>query len=126
MLISFDYPNTHNNFEAVAEINMEKRNFNERCYKALCQVPKGKVTTYADLARYLGSRGYRAVGNAMNRNPNAPRVPCHRVVRSNGEVGGYAHGTATKIKMLQREGVEISNGKVHNLTKSLHRFKKAR
>lgn len=103
---------------------MKSKSFNERCYAALRKVPAGKVTTYAELATYLGSRAYRAVGNAMNRNPYAPEVPCHRVVRSNGEVGGFAHGTEAKIKMLKREGIVISAGKVDGLDNFLHRFPK--
>lgn len=96
------------------------KNFHERCYAALRRVPAGKVTTYADLARHLGSKGYRAVGNAMNRNPYAPEVPCHRVVRSGGEIGGFARGSRAKIKMLRDEGIEIEGGRVCNLEK--HRF----
>ena len=53
--------------------------FSERCYKLLLKVPKGKVTTYRDLAHALDTKAYRAVGQAMNRNPRAPIVPCHRV-----------------------------------------------
>lgn len=86
--------------------------FNEKCYKVLRKVPKGKVTTYKEIARALDSKAYQAVGNAMNKNPYAPEVPCHRCVRSNGEVGGFASGTENKIKMLKREGVEVKDGKV--------------
>ena len=98
-------------------MNLQK-NFNERCYDLLKKVPKGKVTTYKALANALNSKGFRAVGNAMNKNPYAPKVPCHRVVLSSGDVGGFAHGTRQKIKLLASEGVEIKNGKI-NLTKFL-------
>ncbi|MFH1290803.1 MAG: MGMT family protein [Nanoarchaeota archaeon] len=85
--------------------------FNEKCYKVLRKVPRGKVTTYGALARAVGKPGAaRAVGNAMNKNFHAPRVPCHRVVRSDGKVGGFATGTAKKIKMLKKEGVEVKDG----------------
>lgn len=96
-------------------------NFNEKCYAALRQVPRGKVTTYKALARQLKSKGYRAVGNAMNSNPYAPEVPCHRVVKSDGFVGGFAHGTEKKTQMLRKEGIEIVNGKV-DLDRFLHKF----
>ena len=93
--------------------------FDLRCYDILCQVPRGKVATYELIAHALGSKGSRAVGNAMNRNPFAPKVPCHRVVRSDGSIGGYAGGPAKKRSMLTREGVAIKNGKVEDLAGSL-------
>jgi methylated-DNA-[protein]-cysteine S-methyltransferase len=104
---------------------MANKGFHEMCYSALRKVPRGKVTTYADLARSIGSKASRAVGNAMNRNPYAPKVPCHRVVRSNGEIGGYAKGPAMKIKMLRAEGIEIEGDKVADLEKVLFKFPKA-
>lgn len=98
-----------------------KKSFNERCYDALRRVPAGKVTTYAALAHAVGvPGGARAVGNAMNRNPYAPEVPCHRVVKSDGSIGGFAHGPDEKIKMLRSEGIEIINNKI-DLTK--YRYK---
>lgn len=87
--------------------------FNERCYSMLRNVPKGKVTTYKALAKALGTKAYRAVGNAMNKNPYAPEVPCHRVVNADGAIGGFAHGTAKKIQMLQAEGIKLQNNKVN-------------
>lgn len=93
--------------------------FNDRCYKVLAKVPKGKVTTYKEIAQALRSKGFRAVGNAMNKNPNAPRIPCHRVVRTDGSIGGYAKGPKRKIDMLKKEGILIENGKVVNLDKVL-------
>ncbi len=93
-----------------------KNSFYEKCYKLLRRVPKGKVTTYKEIARALGSRAYRAVGTAMNKNPysflDGGKVPCHRVVNSDGRVGKFAQGTSKKIKMLRSEGVEIKNGKI--------------
>ena len=100
------------------------QNFHERCYKALVNVPKGKVTTYREIARHLGSKGYRAVGNAMNRNPHAPKVPCHRVVRSDGNLGGYAGGIKKKIDLLRKEGVAIEGRRVANFNKYLYKFGK--
>jgi methylated-DNA-[protein]-cysteine S-methyltransferase len=98
-----------------------RKSFNERCYKLLKKVPKGKVTTYKELAKALRSKAYRAVGNAMNKNPYAPKVPCHRVVNSDGRVGGFASGTKKKILMLRKEGVEVNKGKI-NLKKYLYKF----
>ena len=95
--------------------------FNEKCYAVLKKVPRGKVTTYKEIARVLKTKAYRAVGNAMHCNPYAPKVPCHRVVKSNGEAGGFASGTEKKTEMLKKEGVEIVNGKV-NLNKFEFKF----
>jgi methylated-DNA-[protein]-cysteine S-methyltransferase len=105
-----------------AFIIMLKKSFNERCYDLLRKVPKGKVTTYKALAKALKSKAYRAVGNAMNKNPYAPKVPCHRVINSNGEVGGFANGTKKKIEMLKKEGIEIKNNKI-DLKKYMYKFK---
>lgn len=96
--------------------------FNERCYSILKKVPNRKVTTYKELAKAMKSKAYRAVGNAMNKNPYAPKVPCHRVVRSDGSIGGFASGPKKKISMLKKEGVEVIKGKV-DLKKYLYRFK---
>ena len=100
---------------------MKRNTFNDRCYKLLRKVPKGKVTTYGEIAKKLGTEGYRAVGNAMHRNPYAPVVPCHRVVRSDGTLGGYAGGLKKKIKLLNQEKVEVKGGKV-NLKKYMYKF----
>ncbi|SRR3989344_4410004 len=98
------------------------KNFNDRCYTILKRVPKGSVTTYKAVAYALRSKAYRAVGNAMNRNPYAPEVPCHRVINSNGFVGQFAKGMKTKVKMLESEGVIINNKGFVDLTKYLHKF----
>ena len=95
-------------------------NFQEKCYKVLKTVPKGKITTYKEIAKALNSKAYRAVGTAMNKNPYAPKVPCHRVINSNGNVGNFASGTKNKIKLLKKEGIEIKNDKI-DLNKYLFR-----
>lgn len=95
--------------------------FSERRYKILKKVPKGKVTTYKGIARALNSKAYRAVGTAMHNNPYSPVVPCHRVVNSNGNVGGFFSGTKRKIEMLREEGVEIKNNKI-DLKKYLYKL----
>ena len=97
--------------------------FDEKCYKLLVKVPKSKVTTYKEIARALKSKAYRAVGGAMNRNPNAPKVPCHRVVKSDGSLGGYAFGLKKKIELLKKEGVAVKDGKVQNFERVFYSFK---
>ena len=88
------------------------------------RVPKGKVTTYGELARALTGSAHaaRAVGQAVANNPTPVRIPCHRVVRSTGDVGDYSLGVAAKIKLLNEEGVEIKSGKVTNFERVLFRF----
>jgi methylated-DNA-[protein]-cysteine S-methyltransferase len=90
--------------------------FQRLCYKTLkAHVPSGSVITYKNLAKLINHpKAYRAVGTAMNKNPNAPEVPCHRVVKSNGELGEYAFGSSLKQKRLQKEGVQVVNNKVVN------------
>jgi methylated-DNA-[protein]-cysteine S-methyltransferase len=89
-------------------------NFNQKVWAMTARIPAGQVRTYAWIARELGSKGYRAVGNALNRNPYAPAVPCHRVVGSDGSLTGFAGGLEKKREMLAREGVEFRNDKVKN------------
>ena len=86
--------------------------FNQKVWALTARIPAGKVTTYGEIARKLGTSGARAVGNALNKNPYAPAVPCHRVVGSDGKLTGYAGGLARKKKMLEQEGISISDGRV--------------
>jgi len=83
-------------------------------WDALTLIPRGRVTTYGAIARYLNTRAVRAVGTAVGKNPNAPDVPCHRVVRAGGELGQYSggEGTVSKIALLEAEGVVIREGRV--------------
>ncbi|MEK7203766.1 MAG: MGMT family protein [Patescibacteria group bacterium] len=79
--------------------------FHYRVYNVVKKIPKGQVLTYKKVAYLVGSPGaYRAVGNALNKNPFAPEVPCHRVIKSDGKIGGYAKGTRIKIRLLKKEG----------------------
>ena len=89
--------------------------FQSQCYEALKKVPSGRVISYGGLAEMIGRPyAHRAVGSAMNKNPFAPIVPCHRVVKSNGELGGFSGDINLKIKRLQEEGVKVSNNKIVN------------
>ena len=96
--------------------------FYDRVYKLCKRVPKGRVTTYKILAEKLGTRAYRAVGTAMKKNPYAPEVPCHRVVSSDGGIGGFASGVKKKIKMLEREGVRVRNNRIMDFERVLYKF----
>lgn len=103
-------------------MNKSSSDFNQRCYELLLTIPADKVTTYKEMAGALNTKAWRAVGSAMAKNPNLISVPCHRVVRSNGEIGEYASGSDRKMDLLITEGIEISHGKVVNLQKVLHQF----
>jgi len=101
---------------------MPGNTFDARCYELLKQIPKGRVTTYKLMAEALGTKAYRAVGNALAKNPELVMVPCHRVVKSDGRIGGYALGEKKKIELLESEGIRIENGRVAELAALLYRF----
>jgi methylated-DNA-[protein]-cysteine S-methyltransferase len=86
--------------------------FNQQCYELLKLIPAGNVVTYGDIADALGTKAYQAVGNAMANNPDPIIVPCHRVVKSNGDIGNYALGIPKKIELLNSEGVCTKQGKI--------------
>lgn len=96
--------------------------FQQACYDLLLQVPAGRVTTYAELARALGSKAYRAVGTAMNKNPNPVIVPCHRVVNTDGRLGQYAFGCERKQQLLESEGIKVIDGRIIDFAQVLFRF----
>lgn len=96
-------------------------NFNEKVW-ALCKcVPKGHVTTYKAIAEKLETNAYRAVGQALNKNPYWPVVPCHRVVGNDGSLTGFASGLSKKKSLLLSEGIKVKNNKV-DLKKYFYRL----
>lgn len=100
--------------------------FADKVYDLCKQVLEGKVTTYGAMAKKLNSSA-QAVGQALKRNPYAPIVPCHRVVKSDGSIGGFfGHKTGTevkrKIEMLREEGVEVKEGKIDEFEKKKTTF----
>lgn len=91
-------------------LHMALTPFQESVLRATCTIPRGKVRTYAWVAAQIGRpKATRAVANALHNNPVALIVPCHRVVPSTGEVGGYACGTALKARFLKAEGVSLDD-----------------
>jgi len=86
-------------------------NFQKRVYSIVKRIPKGKTTTYKAIAKELNTSP-RAVGQALKRNPYAPIVPCHRVICSDGKIGGFngnnPKNIKKKIKLLKKEGIEIN------------------
>ena len=82
----------------------------ERVYKVVRGIPVGQTLTYAEVAKLAGApKAYRAVGNILNKNFD-PNIPCHRVIRSDGKVGGYNRGAAKKRKKLLDEGAINAKG----------------
>ncbi len=78
--------------------------FQQQVYRAISRIPRGQTRSYQWVARAIGHpRAARAVGNALNHNPFAPAVPCHRVIRADGSLGGYAGGLAMKRRLLAAE-----------------------
>lgn len=103
------------------------KTFTDKVYDRLRKVPKGRVTTYKEIAHALRSIAYRAVGQAMKRNNYKSLVPCYRVVAASGWIGGYdgkKSGIAIKKKMkkLRNEGIKFHGEKVRNFEKVLFRF----
>jgi methylated-DNA-[protein]-cysteine S-methyltransferase len=84
--------------------------FQKKVWSALLKIPKGRTITYKELAGRIGKpKAARAVANAVGANPLPPYIPCHRVIRSNGSLGGYSGkgGIKTKRDLLVKEGVKI-------------------
>lgn len=97
--------------------------FENLVYQATKKIPKGKISTYSQIAFYIGKpKSYRAVGNALNKNPFAPEVPCHRVVKSDGLLGGFAYGINKKRILLKQEGIGLKNNRVLNFKEKLFIF----
>src|SRR3989338_9525432 len=98
--------------------------FQKKVYELCSKIPKGRVTTYKEIGKALGKDGnvYRAIGQALNKNPFAPDVPCHRVVCADGSLGGFAHGGRAKIALLKKEGVTVVAGKIVDFEKKVWRF----
>lgn len=92
-------------------------NFDHKVYEVVMQIPKGYVMSYGQIGKKLNTKAYRAIGQALRRNPYAPEVPCHRVVRSDLTLGGFRGKTKgseiiAKRKMLEAEGVVFNKNKV--------------
>ena len=89
---------------------MKGTKFQLKVWKYLKNIPKGTVKTYKQVAIAIKSpKSARAVANACGKNPYAPKIPCHRVIRSDGDLGGYSGrgGIKTKLRLLRYEKVDI-------------------
>lgn len=101
------------NEEDVIHFLSDKTTFEREVLVATFKIPRGKVSTYKRIAEKVGRpNAYRAVGNSLHNNPLAPIVPCHRVVRSDGEFGGEREEAEQRKRLLEKEGIPIKNGRV--------------
>jgi len=99
--------------------------FDKEILSITVTIPYGSVASYGDVARAAGvPRAFRAVGGAMRRNPLIILVPCHRVIRGDGGLGGYGGGLNVKERLLEIEGVSVYEGRV-DLRKFRHRFRQS-
>ena len=92
------------------KIDLKGSSFQLKVWGYLRKIPRGSVRTYSQVAKSIGkSLAVRAVANAIGKNPYAPRIPCHRVIRSDGSLGGYSGkgGIKTKKLLLKKEGITL-------------------
>ena len=85
--------------------------FQIKVWKLLKTIPKGTVTTYSKVAKAIGHpKAVRAVANAIGNNPNPIIIPCHRVIKANGSIGGYSGigGTKKKRELLRKENIKLN------------------
>ena len=86
---------------------MRINNFTQKVYEVVKKIPEGKVLTYKEVAKLAGRpKAYRAVGNILNKNYDS-KIPCYRVIRSDGKVGGYNRGVSNKFKILKKEEANL-------------------
>jgi len=92
---------------------MQQNKFQNQIYNLVKKIPKGKISTYKIIAKLAKKpKAYRAAGNILGKNKN-PKVPCHRVIRSDGKIGGYNKGVLIKKKLLAKEGIVIKNNRIN-------------
>lgn len=99
------------------------KSFQEKVLFLAKKVPRGKVATYGEIARILRTSP-RAVGQALHANSCPIKIPCHRVVKSDGSLGGYSGGVKKKIELLEKEGMEVRKNKINNFKQVIYKFNK--
>jgi len=95
-------------------------------YDLVKQIPYGKISTYKELGKSLNSKAYQAIGQILKNNKNPELIPCYKIIKSNGEIGGYSgsnlENIKKKIQKLEKEGIKIKNNKIINFKKVLFKF----
>jgi len=94
--------------ESFPERSTLKTSFERKVILEVAKIPYGCVLTYKEIAKSINSHAYRSVGTAIGKNPFPIVIPCHRVIRSDGKVGGFGGGTPMKVEMLENEGIKIN------------------
>jgi methylated-DNA-[protein]-cysteine S-methyltransferase len=96
-----------------------------RLQQLLIQIPRGRVTTYKELARAMGTKGYRYIGQLLHQNPEPDRFPCYKVVQSDGSLGGFATGQKDKIRRLKADGIQVHRHTIKDFDLILFEFPKS-
>ena len=97
-------------------------NATHQMQQLLLKIPKGKVTTYKALAQAMGTKGYRYMGQLLNKNPDPEKYPCYKVVKSDGSLGGFALGCDDKVRRLKEDGIEVEQGKIKDFKQKNYLF----
>ncbi|MBL7157274.1 MAG: MGMT family protein [Candidatus Omnitrophica bacterium] len=96
-------------FYDILEKNKTLTPFQKRVYRTVSAIPLGQTRSYKWVAQKMGSpRSCRAVGRALNKNPYPGTIPCHRVIKNDGSLGGFSKGKKAKMKLLKREGLDVA------------------
>jgi len=112
-LLKKSFKGKHVDFSNYVDLNLlEVTDFEKKVYIETMKIPKGEVKTYKEIGEAIGTKGYRAVGNALNKNPIAIIVPCHRVIGSNMKLTGFRGGLGMKKEMLENEGIKVKKEKI--------------
>jgi methylated-DNA-[protein]-cysteine S-methyltransferase len=112
--LNFNLENLELEFEDNASDSKTTINtlFEKNVILEVSKIPYGTTKTYKEIAKSLNCHAYRAVGTAIGKNPFPIIVPCHRVIRSDGKIGGFRGGTPMKVKILENEGIKIESLKI--------------
>ncbi|NQU95945.1 MAG: MGMT family protein [Candidatus Omnitrophica bacterium] len=95
-------------FYNILKKNKALTSFQRRVYKAVLAIPSGQTRSYKWVAKKIGTPcSYRAVGQALNKNPYMGTIPCHRVIKTDGSLGGFSKGKKTKMRLLKRESLDV-------------------
>jgi len=103
----------YNGKKAQFKVNLDDRTpFERRVLFEVMKIPRGEIRTYKNIADAVGTNAYRVVGTALSKNPLPIIIPCHRVVKSDLNIGGYKGGMEMKKEILENEGLCILNDKI--------------
>lgn len=96
-------------------------NFEKEILKFLLKIPEGRISTYKIFAGHFKTTP-RLIGKILAKNPFLQKYPCYKIIKSNGEIGGYSGGAKEKIALLRKEGIEISENRIVDFEKRLFKF----